>query len=61
MRRQVSQEVLGNRLAMHRTVVTRAEGGRFLNLAILLKAALALDLEIDQILVRVRDRRSPYR
>jgi len=58
MRRQISQEVLARRLAMHRTVLTRVEGGHFLNLAILLRAALALDLEIDQIFVRVHDRRS---
>ncbi len=58
MRRQISQEVLAFRMGMHRTVVTKVEGGHFLNLAILLRAALALDLEIDQIFVRVRDRRS---
>jgi len=58
MRRQISQEVLARRLAMHRTVLTRVEGGHFLNLAILFRAAHALDLEIDQIFVRVRDRRS---
>jgi DNA-binding XRE family transcriptional regulator len=58
IRRQISQEVLAGRIAMHRTVVTRAEGGRFLNLAIMLRAARALDLEIDEIFVRVRDRHS---
>lgn len=55
MRRHISQEVLGRRLAVHRTGVSKLEGGHFLNLAILLRAAL--DLEIDQIYVRVRDRR----
>lgn len=57
-RRNVSQEVLARSLAMHRTVLTRVEGGHFTNITIPLRAALALDLEIDQILVRVRDRRS---
>ena len=56
--RQISQEVLARRMSMHRTVVTRVEGGHFLNLALLLRAAVALDLEIDQIFVRVRDHRS---
>ena len=58
MRRHISQEALARRLAMDRTALTRVEGGRFMNLAILLRAALALDLEIDQIFVRVHDRRS---
>jgi hypothetical protein len=58
LRRKISQEMLGRRLAMHRTVVSRFEGGRCMNLAILFRAALALDLEIDEVFVRVRDRRS---
>lgn len=57
VRRKISQEVLARRMGVHRTLVTRAEGGHFLNLAIMLRAALALDLEIDQIFVRVRERR----
>ena len=61
LRRKISQEVLGQRLAMHRTVVSRFEGGRSMNLAILFRAALALDLEIDEVFVRVRDRRSCQR
>lgn len=59
LRRQISQEVLGQRLAMHRTVISRFEGGRCTNLATLFRAMLALDLEIDEIFVRVRDHRSP--
>lgn len=58
LRRHVSQEELAGRMAMHRTVITKVEGGHFQNLAILLQAAAALDLEIDQVFVRVRDRRS---
>lgn len=58
MRRHVSQEVLACRMAMHRTVITKAEGGHFQNLSLLLQAAAALDLEIDQVFVRVRDRGS---
>ncbi|MFP5237667.1 MAG: helix-turn-helix domain-containing protein [Acidobacteriota bacterium] len=58
MRRHLSQEVLARRLSMDRTVLTRVEGGRFTNLAIVFRVALALDLEIDEVFVRVRDRRS---
>ncbi len=58
MKRHVSQQVLSKRLAVHRTVLSRSECGRVLNLAILLRAAVALDLDIDQIFVRVRDCRS---
>ena len=60
LRRHISQEALARSLAIDRTVLTRAEGGRFMNLAILLRAALALDLEIDQVFVRVRDRRARH-
>lgn len=38
LRRHMSQEELGRRLAMHRTVVSRFEGGRSMNLAILFRA-----------------------
>jgi DNA-binding XRE family transcriptional regulator len=58
LRRHISQEVLGRRLGIHRTVLSRVEGGRCMNLAILFRAAHALDLEIDEVFVRVRDRRS---
>ena len=58
LKRHISQEELSHRLEIHRTVVTRMEGGHFLNLSILFRAAHALDLEIDEIFVRVRDRRS---
>ena len=58
LRRHISQELLGRRLGMHRTVVSRLEGGRSMNLAILFQAAQALDLEIDEVFVRIRDRRS---
>lgn len=58
LRRHISQEVLGSRMGMHRTVLSRFESGRCTNLAILFRAALALDLEIDEVFVRVRDRRS---
>lgn len=57
LRRKISQHVLAGRVAMHRTQICRAEQGHSANLTILLKAALAMDLEIDRILVRVRDRR----
>jgi DNA-binding Xre family transcriptional regulator len=56
MSRNISQEMLARRIATHRTVLTRLEGGHSINLPTLLRAALALDLEIDQIVVRVRDR-----
>ncbi len=59
MRRHLSQEVLARRIGILRTAVTRAEGGGTLNLEILFRAALALDLEIDRIFVRVRDRKPP--
>ena len=58
LRRHMSQEVLGCRLGVHRTVLSRLEGGRCMNLAIVFRAAHALDLEIDEVFVRVRDRRS---
>ena len=58
LRRHVSQEVLGRRLGIHRSVLSRFERGRCMNLAILFQAAQALDLEIDEVFVRVRDRRS---
>jgi DNA-binding XRE family transcriptional regulator len=58
MRRHISQQVLSERLAIHRTLLSRAECGRVLNLEILFRAAVALDLDIDQIFVRVRDCRS---
>jgi DNA-binding XRE family transcriptional regulator len=58
LRRHISQEVLGRRMGMRRTVLSRFEGGRCMNLAILFRAARALDLEIDEVFVRVRDRRS---
>lgn len=58
MRRKISQEVLANRIAVHRTRVTRAEGGNSLSLSFLLRAVLAMDLDIDRIFVRVRDRKS---
>jgi ribosome-binding protein aMBF1 (putative translation factor) len=58
MRRHISQQVLSKRLAVHRTVLSRVKCGHVLNLAILLRAAVALDLDIDQIFVRVRDCRS---
>lgn len=57
LRRKMSQHVLAGRVAMHRTQVCRAEHGYSANLTMLLKAALAMDLEIDRIFVRVRDRR----
>jgi DNA-binding XRE family transcriptional regulator len=58
LRRKLSQQVLADRVAMHRTQVCRAEQGYSANLTMLFKAALAMDLEIDRIFVRVRDRRS---
>ena len=57
LRRKISQDVLASRVATHRTQVCRAEQGYSSNLTMLLKAALAMDLEIDRIFVRVRDRR----
>jgi transcriptional regulator with XRE-family HTH domain len=57
LRRKISQHVLASRVATHRTQVCRAEHGYSSNLTMLLKAALAMDLEIDRIFVRVRDRR----
>ena len=56
LRRHVSQEVLSRRMVIHRTVLSRFEAGRCMNLAILFRAAQALDLEIDEVFVRVRDR-----
>ena len=56
MRRHISQGVLARQIGVHRTAITRAEGGQISNLALLFRAASALDLEIDQIIVRVRDR-----
>lgn len=56
VRFQVSQGALALRIGLHRTAITRAERGQIMNLALLFKAASALDLEIDQIIVRVRDR-----
>lgn len=58
LRRHLSQEVLSRRMGMHRTVLSRFEAGRCMNIAILFRAALALDLQIDEVFVRVRDRRS---
>jgi ribosome-binding protein aMBF1 (putative translation factor) len=58
LRRHLSQEVLSRRMVIHRTVLSRFEAGRCTNIAILFRAALALDLEIDEVFVRVRDRRS---
>ena len=56
LRRKISQYVLASRVAIHRTQVCRAEHGYSANLTMLFKAALAMDLEIDRIFVRVRDR-----
>ena len=56
IRRQVSQGVLARQVGVHRTAITRAEGGQLLNLELLFRAASALDLEIDQLIVRVHDR-----
>jgi len=56
VRRHISQGVLARQVGVHRTAITRAEGGHASNLALLFRAASALDLEIDQIIVRVRDR-----
>lgn len=58
LRRKLSQHVLAGRVAAHRTQVCRAEQGHSANLTMLFKAALAMDLEIDRIFVRVRDRQS---
>jgi hypothetical protein len=58
LRRHISQEVLGRLMGMHRAVLSRFKGGHCTNLAILFRAALALDLEIDEVFVCVRDRRS---
>ncbi len=55
-RRHISQAVLARQIGVHRTAITRAEGGQISNLALLFRAASTLDLEIDQIIVRVRDR-----
>jgi DNA-binding XRE family transcriptional regulator len=61
LRRKMSQYDLARRVAVHRTQVCRAELGYSANLTLLFKAALAMDLEIDRIFVRVRDRRSAGR
>lgn len=58
LRRKLTQQALAGRIAVHRTQVCRAEQGYTPNLTMLFKAALAMDLEIDRIFVRVRDRHS---
>ena len=58
LRRKLSQQALAGKIAVHRTQVCRAEQGYSANLTMLFKAALAMDLEIDRIFVRVHDRHS---
>jgi DNA-binding XRE family transcriptional regulator len=55
-RRHISQGALARHIGVHRTAITRAEGGQISNMALLFRTASAMDLEIDQIIIRIRDR-----